>query len=148
MKTTHENHSLGCAGLAIGTNAGSFKTSNNVHFQIAGRSYFKAATDNLTFTAGHTNLGNNQTCAFFVWIDSAGTVTTTQSAIVPSTSAATGYQKGAWGIPIDATKALVGAIVVSCSAAQTFTVGTTVLGTGNTATYINLADDLGAPITY
>lgn len=148
MKTTHENHSMGCAGLAIGTNAGSFKTLNACVFQIAGRSYIKAATDNLTFTAGHTNLANSQTCAFFVWVDSAGAITTTQSAIVPSTSAATGYAKGAWGIPVDNTKALLGAIVISCSAAQTFTVGTTVPGTANTATFINFADDLGAPIQY
>ena len=60
MRTLDPNYSLGAAGLAEGTNANTFKTTNPVAYCIGGRSYYKAATDNLAFTSGHTALAAKQ----------------------------------------------------------------------------------------
>lgn len=148
MKTLRENHAMGCAGLAEGTNANTFKTSNNLHYNINGRSYFKAATDNLAFSSGHTALAAKQTCAFFVWLDTSGNVTTTQSAIV-SNSQAVGYQKGAWEWPQQDSKACIGAIIVDCQNAATFTPNSTDLGATDVVdTYANVSDDFGVAVTY
>lgn len=148
MKTLREAYSLGCAGLAEGTNANTFKTSNIVHYCINGRTYVKAATDNLAFSSGHTSLAAKQICAFFVWIDTAGTVTTTQSTVA-SNSQATGYVKSAFEWPVVADKACLGAIVVDAQNAAVFVPNTTDLGATDVVdTYHNVADDLGVAITY
>lgn len=123
--------SLTAAGLAKGTNAGTFKTAATLTFTHNGVFKSKAATDNLAFTAGHKALGNSQNCLFGVWIDAAGAVSTTQGPIgtagepcpVPGAPAAGG--------------ALVGLIKVTTGAAETFTPGTSTLGTGNTAVYLD-----------
>lgn len=140
--------SLGAAGLAEGTNANTFKTSNILHFLIGGRAYVKAATDNLPFSAGHTSLAAKQTCAFFVFLDSAGAVTTVQSTVVAN-SQANGYQKGAWEWPMVTSKACIGAIIVDAQNAAVFVPNTTDLGATDVVdTYANAALDYGVPITY
>lgn len=123
--------SLTAAGLAAGTNAGTFKTTNALTYTSNGLFKSKAATNNIAFTAGHKALANSQACLFGVWIDAAGAVSTTQGPIgtagepcpVPGAPAAGGT--------------LVGLIKVSTGAAETFTPGTSTLGTGNTATYLD-----------
>ena len=124
---------LASGALAAGTNAGSFKTTATVPFLVNGVFKSLSATDNLTFTAGHTALGNSQACVFAVWVDGSGTVTTTQGPIVNNGD----------NCPVPAQKTagtvVIGLIKVVTSSSQTFTPGTTVLGTGNTATYINVA---------
>jgi hypothetical protein len=143
-----DNCSLGCAGLAEGTNANTFKTSNIVHYVINGRCYVKAATDNLAFSAGHTAQIAKQICAYFVLIDTAGTVTTQQSTI-KSNSQAQGYLAGAWEWPHVANKAVLGAIVVDAQNAATFTAAATDLGAADVVdTYHNVADNYGTPVTY
>lgn len=123
--------SLTSAGLAIGTTSGTFKTANTLTFTNNGVFKSKGATDNLTFSSGHTALGNSQACLFGVWIDTSGNVTTSQGLIVTA------------GDPCPVPNApaanltLVGLIKVSTASNQTFTPGTSVLGTGNTTTYIN-----------
>jgi hypothetical protein len=149
MESKRDNMSLGCAGLLEGTGANTFKITNTVNVLIAGRSYQKPATDSLPFTAGHTSLAAKQTCAFFVHIDTALAVTTTQSAIV-SNSQAQGYVKGAWEWPAEvAGKACIGAIVVDCQNAAVFVPNTTDLGATDVVdTYHNVAHDYGVPIGY
>lgn len=152
MNSFHRNSvSLGCAGLAEGTTtANTFGHANAFDVQIEGRTFRKAAAaDNLAFSAGHTALAVLQMCAFFVWVDTAGAVTTTQSAIVPGTTAA-GYAKGAWEWPGElAGKVCIGAIVVETRSAATFTPNSTDLGAANVIdTYHNVGLDYGKPITY
>ena len=122
--------SLTAAGLAIGTTTGTFKTTNTLTYTSNGIFKSKNATDNLVFSTS-TNLANSQQCLFGIWINAAGTVTTSQGPI-----AATGDTCPVPTAPA-ASLTLVGLIKVSCSSSQTFTVGTSVLGTGNTTTYID-----------
>jgi hypothetical protein len=120
--------SLTSAGLAIGTNTGTFKTANTLTFTNNGVFKSKAATDNLAFSTS-TALAAGQSCLFALWIDASGAVTTTQGPIVASPDPCP--------VPTQITPnvTLVGLIKVVATA--TFTPNTTALGTGNTATYIN-----------
>lgn len=144
--TTRAAYSLGAAGLAEGTNANTFKTSNILHYAINGRTYVKAATDNLAFSSGHTALGNSEQCVFFVFLDSSGTVSTTQSAVVKNTTHQS-YVAKAVEWPQVANKACIGAIRVQCNASGTFTPTSTDLGAANvTDTYYDVGPDMGVPI--
>lgn len=148
MKTIRKSYSLGAAGLAEGTNANTFRTTNAVHYVIDGRAFLKAATDNLPFSAGHTALAAKQTAAFFVWLDAAGAVTTTQAAVRPSPAGAA-YVPGAWEWPEAADKACIGAIVIRTDNVATFTANTTDFGATDVVdTFHNVADDYGVSITY
>lgn len=122
--------SLTSAGLAGGTNAGTFKTASTLTFANNGVLGSKNATDNIALTAGHTALANSQACLFGVWIDGSGNFSTTQGAVVAAGDPC----------PVPAQnsgKTLVGLIKVSTSSSQTFTPGTSTLGTGNTVAYYN-----------
>jgi hypothetical protein len=114
--------SLTAAGLAEGTNSATFKTANTLTYTSDGVFKSKSATDNLTFSSGHTALAASQACLFGVWADASGNITTTQGPI------------GAAGevCPVPGTNAtgttLVGLIKVTTDASTTFTAGTTDLG--------------------
>lgn len=123
--------SLSSGAIAAGTNAGSFKTTATITYTNNGILLSKGATDNLTFTAGHTALANSQACLFGLWLNSSGTVSTSQGPIVT-----TGDNCPVPGAPA-ANLTLFGLIKVSCSSSQTFTPGTSTLGSGNTAAYTN-----------
>ena len=128
-----------------GTNANTFKTTNAVSFSINGTAYYKAATDNLAFSAGHTALGNSQRCAFFICLDSSGNVTTLQSTIV--TPSPTGDQRKAAEIPNPTDKAVIGALIVTTSSSATFTPGSTDLSAaGITFTKWNTCGDYSNPL--
>lgn len=129
--------SLTSAALAIGTTTGTFKVAAAVTYTNNGVFKSKAITDNLAFSAGHTALAIGQACLFALWLDASGAVTTTQGPIqaagdpcpVPSQSTA--------------NTTLFGLIKVVATTAV-YTPGTTALGTGNTATYINCMDMPGS----
>ena len=146
MRTLKSAYSLGAAGLAEGTNANTFKTSNALHYAINGRAKLKAATDNLAFSAGHTSLAAKQVCAFFVLLDASGNVTTQQSTIYPNNQSQDYVARAIeWPNPID--KAVIGAIVVDCRNAAVFVPNTTDLGAADvTEAYYDVADDYGVPI--
>jgi len=116
--------SLTAAGLAEGTNSGKFKTQNTLTYTSNGVFKSYNATDNLSFSAGHTALGQYQACLFGVWIDGSGTISTSQGPIV-----AAGDPCPVPGAPA-ANLTLVGLIKVT-TAATTFTPGTTDLGAAN-----------------
>jgi len=124
--------SLTSAALGGGTNAGTYKTTATLTYTSNGIFASKGATDNVAFTAGHAALGNNRACLFGVWINAAGDFRTSQGPIV-----AAGEPCPVPGAPASNLTA-VGLIKVSTGAAQTFTPGTSTLGTGNTATYQNV----------
>lgn len=143
--TTRANFSLGSAGLAEGTNANTFQIANIVHYNINGRSYRKAITDNLAFSAG-TALATRQACVFWVLIDTAGTVTTSQSSIVSGSTAAD-YVQQAFEPPVVSDKAVIGAIVVETRNAATFTPGSTDLGASDVIdTFHNFGPVYGYPV--
>lgn len=121
--------SLTAAGLAEGTNSATFKTVNTLAFTNNGVFKSKGATDNLTFSTG-TALANSQACLFAVWINTSGTVTTTQGPIVAAGDPCP--------VPTQATAntTLVGLIKVTTSSSATFTPATTDLSaTGITGAY-------------
>lgn len=130
--------SLTAAGLAEGTNANTFKTVNTLTFTNNGVFKSKGATDNLTFSTG-TALGNSQACLFAVWINAAGTVTTTQGPIVAAGDPCP--------VPSQTTAGttLVGLIKVTTSSSGTFTPGSTDLSaSGVTPAYSDCMDMPGS----
>ena len=130
--------SLTAAGLAEGTNSATFKTVNTLTYTSNGIFKSKAATDNLTLTAG-TALAVSQACLFAVWITSGGTVSTSQGPIV-----AAGDPCPVPG-QVTANTTLVGLIKVTTDSATTFTPGTTDLGaTGITDAYSDCMDMPGS----
>lgn len=137
-----DNFATTVAGCDEGTAANTIKTTNPVSYSLNGLGYYKAATDNLTFSAGHTALGNNQRCAFFFVLDAAGNLTTLQSKIVTPSPA--GDQRDAAEIPNPATGVVIGGLVVTTGAAGTFTPNTTDLSAaGVTYTRFNFCGDYG-----
>ena len=130
--------SLTAAGLAEGTNSATFKTVNTLTYTSNGIFKSKAATDNLTLTAG-TALAVSQACLFAVWITAGGTVSTSQGPIV-----AAGDPCPVPG-QVTANTTLVGLIKVTTDSATTFTPGTTDLGaTGITDAYSDCMDMPGS----
>jgi hypothetical protein len=130
--------SLTAAGLAEGTNANTFKTTNTLAFTSNGVFKSKAATDNLTFNTG-TALGNSQACLFGVWITATGTVSTTQGPIVAAGDPCPVPSQ------VTAGTTLVGLIKVTTSSAATFTPGSTDLSaSGVTGTYFDCMDMPGS----
>lgn len=139
-----DNYSLGAPGIAEGTNANTFKITNAFSYVLGGRAYYKAATDNLAFSAG-TALGNSQRSAFFVAIDAAGTVTTIQGSIV--TPSPSGDQRKAAEIPNPSDKTVIGFISVTTGAAATFTPAATDLSAaGVTGAYGDFGPDYSTPV--
>lgn len=137
MNNLNEQNGLTAAmtagGLAEGTNVATFKTVATITYTIDGVFKSKAATDNLAFSAGHTALGNSQSCVFGVILDASGNVTTVQGPIVAAGD----------GCPPAVQpngKLMVGQIKVVTSASGTFTAGTTDLSAaGVTGTYKDLS---------
>lgn len=127
--------SLTASGLAAGTNTGTFKTVNTLAFTSNGIFKSKGATDNLTFSSGHTALAASQACLFGIWISAAGSVSTSQGPIVAAGDPCP--------VPAQATAGttLVGLIKVTTSSSGAFTPGTTGLGaSGVTAAYSDCMD--------
>lgn len=156
MHTMRDNYSLGCAGLGVGTTGATLKTVNAVAYQIDGRSFLKAATDNIAFAlfvqvpaAAIVPLAASQVGVFFIMIDTAGNITYKQSASKSGVTAA-GYSAGAFEWPQeDKGFACLGAIKVATNASGAFTAATTLLSAANqTVTYYNVGNDLGVAIPY
>lgn len=134
-----------CGVVAEGTSANTFKTTQAVSFSLSGLAYYKAATDNLTFSAGHTSLAASQRCAFFICLDSAGAVTTLQSTVY--TPSPTGDQRAAAEIPNPTDKVVIGALIVTTSASGVFVPNTTDLSAaGVTFTTANFIGDYGTSL--
>ena len=132
--------SLTAAGLAEGTNANTFKTVNTLTFTADGVFKSKNATDNIAFKAGAKAVPPSSACLFAVWIDAAGTVSTTQGPIVGATE----------DCPVPTTVGgltLVGLIRVVTNGSTTFTAGSTDLGaSGVTDTFYDCSVMPGAAI--
>lgn len=135
------------ATLAINAaSAATFKTTGTTTYCIDGILYTKAALSAQAFTAGHTALAASQQCTFGVWVDSAGTISTTQGRIVSSVDVTNKLTAVPWPDYV-ANRALIGVIEVK-TGATTFTPGTTALDAANvTATYFNTFSLPSGPLT-
>lgn len=141
-----DNVCLQSAALATGTTAAKVKTVNAIGYTIGGRTYNKAATDDL-FTLAGTALAAGQVCAIWLYLDSSGTASVSQSAIKSastSTSTTSRYVAGAFDWPNPTDKAVVGAVVITATGA--FTPGST--STATQCVFVNAGPDYGTPITY
>lgn len=122
---------LTAAGLAAGTTTSKVKSANAVDYTIDGKIYEKAASDPLDTPTG-SQQGNDTKALYLFSIDSGGTVSCTQSAIVGSSDSVE-YPD------LPSGEAPIGAIKVETDSNTTFTPGTTNLGaSGVTTTYIDL----------
>lgn len=153
MRATRDAYSLGSAGLAEGTNANTFKTSNILHFVIGGRAYVKAATDNIAFavetaiTAAFAAQAAKKVVMYFFFIDNAGTITVSQGTSYPATTEQE-YMARAIEWPQVADKACIGAMKIQTNNSATFTPASTDLAATDVVdTFYNVADDYGVPVT-
>lgn len=134
------NCSLDNAGLLEGTNATTFKTQYAVSFRIGGQCFYKAATDNIAFTAT-AQQASGTTCYYLFTIDAAGTITVTKGTDGSTTLPDCPDDEA----PLGVLKLVLGA--------TTFTGGTTDLGAANvtdTWAHINFmpADNSVADLTF
>lgn len=104
---------LGSPLLAIATTTDLIKTTRDVHYMIAGRTAFKAATDNIAWSPAASAQGPSQTRYYVVAIDISGTVTITQG------------DDGAGYPDRPANTCLLGIIKVVTNSSTTFTPDTT-----------------------
>lgn len=153
MRSARAAYSLGAAGLAEGTNANTFKTSNILHFVINGRAYVKAATDNIAFsaetalTSAFVAQAAKKVCVYFFFINSAGTITVSQGTQYDATTE-TGYVARAIDWPQVADKACIGALKIQTNNSATFTPASVDLGATDVVdTFYDVADDYGVPVT-
>ena len=109
------------AGGAEGTNANTIKTANTLEYNSNAVQKTKAATDNIAFSAGHTQQAVSTKCIYLVCIDAAGTFSTVQGLIVAATATPVCPK-----VPAGLTP--VWQILVETSAAVTFTAGSVDLG--------------------
>ncbi len=130
------NRCFGICGLIIASTATKIKTATAVDYTINGKNYQKAATDNITITAGAVQ-AISTFCKYLVSVDSSGTVTTTKGE-----DATTAVLALLPDLPAD--NAPIGYFQVETSGAGTFTAGTTSLAAAHvTDTYV----DLGSIVT-
>jgi hypothetical protein len=71
------NRAMDAAGLAEGTNAGTYKTVNAVAYSVKGKLYSKAATDNIAFAAAtgadaFVTQPDLSTCYYLICLDASG----------------------------------------------------------------------------
>ena len=162
MQSKRDNLCVGTAGLGIGGTPSQVAIGFDFPYQIAGRTFRKAATASVPLVprAGTAPLSvpANSTQVLFFHVDPAGNVTYSQARQVvvsvgimaglqPSLSAP-GYTPGAIEWPQeDAGFAVIGAVKIATNATGAFVPGTTAFNAANqVATFYNVSQDLGVPI--
>jgi len=122
------------AGLAMSAGTkDQVKSVNNINYLINGIPYAKTAADPLgAWTVGHTGLGNSEEAYYLICLDSGGTLSTVEGAIV---AAAAGCVMPA--VPADVC--VIGALKVVTGAGGTFVPDTTLLDDADiTVTYLDM----------
>lgn len=111
-------------GSVVGT--GALNVANNVLYSIDGVFNTVAANNNVQFSSGHSTLAAGCECLFALWVNSAGTFSTTQGKVVDTASLSAGTGQKVVPLPdVIASNALVGLIKVKTAGAATFVPGTT-----------------------
>lgn len=119
---------LSSGALAIGTTTSTFQNAATITYTSNGIFASKAATNNVALSAGHAAIAPARTAVFGVWLNAAGTYSTSQGASVEAGELA----------PVPVAPAnnltLVGLIKVTTNAATTFIPGTTAFNAAGVAT--------------
>lgn len=111
-------------GSIVGT--GALNVANNVTYTIDGVFNTVAANNNVQFSSGHATLAAGCECLFALWVNAAGTFSTTQGKVVDTASLSAGTAQKVVPLPdVIASNALVGLIKVKTAGAATFVPGTT-----------------------
>lgn len=129
------NLTLSAGGLAAGTTASQLKTVNTITFLANGIFKSKTAVAAINLTGATLAIG--QACLFGVFLAADGTVSVAQGPVV-----AAGDPCPVPGAPAGAA-VVVGLAKVTTTSAV-FVPGTTLLGTGNTASYQDCGDMPGS----
>lgn len=111
--------SLTAAGIAEGTNANTYKTTNTLTYTINGVFKSKGATDNVAFTSGIGTVPPSSAALYAVWIDTSGNFSNTRGPVVDAADPCPVPTQTA------ANVALVGLIKIVTNASATFTPGST-----------------------
>lgn len=111
--------SLTAAGVAEGTNANTYKTTNTLAFTSNGVFKSKGATDNVAFTSGIGTVPPSSAALYAVWIDADGNFSNTRGPVVESGAVCPVPSASAAGVT------LVGLIKVTTDGSTTFTPGST-----------------------
>lgn len=144
--TKRDNACLQAAGLASGTTASTVRTVNAIGYTINGRTYNKAATDNLFVLAGSV-MAAGEVQVIWLYLDTSGAASVSSTGLrkaSTTTSTTERYVGGAFDWPDPVDKCVVGAVVITATGA--FTPGTT--STATQCVFVNAGPDYGAPITY
>jgi hypothetical protein len=124
--------SLTAAGLAEGTNANTYKTTNTLAYTVNGVFKSKGATDNVAMTAGVGTVPPSSAALYGVWIDGSGNFSNTRGPVVETGAPCPVPSAPAGDV------ALVGLIKVTTNSSTTFTPGSTDLGAaGVTDVYLD-----------
>ena len=124
--------SLTAAGVAEGTNANTFKTTNTLAYTNNGVFKSKGATDNVAFTSGIGTVPPSSAALYAVWIDASGTFSNTRGPVVAA------GEPCPVPTPAAANLTLVGLIKVTTDGSTTFTPGSTDLSaSGVTDVYMD-----------
>lgn len=124
--------SLTAAGVAEGTNANTYKTTNTLTYTSNGVFKSKGATDNVAFTSGIGTVPPASAALYAVWIDSAGNFSNTRGPVVAAGEPCPVPTASATGLT------LVGMIKVTTDGSTTFTPGSTDLSaSGITDAYMD-----------
>lgn len=149
-KMTRDSYVLGSPVLAEGTNANTFKVTEDFKFVINGRSYHKDAADNIAFSAftgtSLTAVAALKVVCFFFMIDSAGTITVIQDTTNTSPKTAGGTSV-AYEWPDKDGYACIGALTIRTDGSATFTAGSTDLGATDVVdTFVHPGASYGMPV--
>lgn len=150
--------------LAAGTNAGTVKTTAAINYILNGYFRTKAITDNMSIAYSGANVyqaptgvgavngsftggTNGSTRLYLLCLDDSGNLSVVPGNIVDNADLAAG--RVALQFPDNFFSVCpIGALRIAVTAGTTFTPGSTSLSaSGVTATFINLADVPGTPLT-
>ena len=143
------------AALSVGSNTAKARTNGTCPYMVDGVFYSKASTDDLWTLTGTDSAASQETILLF-YLDAAGTATMAQVGPYSASQLRTAAELCIDNLPaLPDAKALIGAVKIVPSSAQTFVIGTDAPGTGNTATWYDggfpgynrlLGDALGTAI--
>lgn len=111
--------SLTAAGVAEGTNANTWKTTNTLTFTSNGVFKSKVATNNVAFTSGIGTVPPSSAALYACWIDADGNFSNSRGPVVAAGDPCPVPSAPASGLT------LVGLIKVTTNGSTTFTPGST-----------------------
>lgn len=125
----------GAAAIGLGTDTTKVRTNATCPFMVDGVFFSKASTDDLWTLSGTASAASQETL-FLLYLTGAGTASIAQVGPYSAAQGQTAAARVIENLPaLPDGKALIGSLYIVTSSSQTFTPGTDVPGTGNTATF-------------